>query len=166
MTAPRRIVLETSDRTSDWSIVAACIDSALYVGRCDFSDSAETTGGFDIEPIQDFLTWMIRDRFGSDADSLIEYIERNGLTVTSWLGLDKTENLADGLSIAEFGPKNAAQLSQVGWRSPRTCTIIEGDVLALLLLADRCQGASAWIRVEELLARAGMEGIPRDRGYV
>ena len=53
-----------------WADVLAWSGGALYLGNCDYSDSDEETGGFDIDEPLALLAWLITDRFGQSNDAL------------------------------------------------------------------------------------------------
>ena len=76
----RRITMETGQGFGvSWANVLAWSGSALHLGHCDYSDSDEETGGFDIDEPLDLLAWLIADRFGQDNDALGEYAARVGI---------------------------------------------------------------------------------------
>lgn len=163
-----RIVLEQRQGlfAGDWVVVATCISGGLYVGRCDYGDGDDSTEGFDITPVDELLSWLVRDRFCEDADGLIEYAQRKGLPVSLWEKITDPSDLPVGLSVVVIFGEGDAQITQVGLTSARTCRVSKGCVLALSLLADRCQGSDALDRVERVVAMAGVTAVPRDRGYV
>lgn len=163
-----RIVLEESRAllSSDWAIVATCVQGVLYVGRCDYGDGDETTGGMDITPVDALLSWLVRNRFGEEADGLTAYVNERGFTSSPWEEITDPGGLPDGLSVVVMSDEGAAQIAQIGSGAPRACWVAAGCLLALSLLADQCQGPDAWERVEHLVAQAGVTAVTRDRGYV
>jgi len=146
--------------------VATCINGVLYVGRCDYGDGDDTTGGFDITPLDEFLSWLVRERFGQDADGLTAYATERGLTPSTWEEITDPSGLPNGLSVVAISDAGDARIGEVGPGLSRACWISTGCLLALSLLEDCCQGPDAWERVERLLGEAGVTAVPRDRGYV
>ena len=163
-----RVVLEASRAlsSSDWAVVATCTNGALYVGRCDYGDGDDTTGGFDITPLDEFLSWLVREGFDQDADGLTVYAAERGLTSSPWEEMTDPSGLPDGLSVVATSDAGDTRIAEAGSGLSRACWISTGCLHALSLLADRCQGPDAWEQAERLLVEAGVTAVPRDRGYV
>ncbi len=132
----QRVVLEESRAllSSDWAIVAKCIQGGLYVGRCDYGDGDETTEGFDITPVDALLSWLVRDRFGEDTEGLTAYAKERGFTPTAWEEITDSKDMPEGLSVVAMSDEGDAQIAQIGSGAPQACWLSTGCLLALSLL--------------------------------
>jgi hypothetical protein len=163
-----RVVLEQNHRllAGDWAVIAKCVDDVLYVGRCDYGDSDESTSGIDVQPVARLLEWMLRERFGDSGEAVREYALARGVAVSGWVTSEPDGEPALGLCVGEFSLGSGVVVSEVGPRETRSCRIEEACELVLGLLADKCRGSDSWTRVNELIDRSGVSGVPKDRGYV
>lgn len=163
----RRITMETGQGFGvSWANVLAWSGSALYLGHCDYSDSDEQTGGFDIDEPLDLLAWLITDRFGQSNDALGEYAARVGIDVADWQRRPRSVETDQGTVVERMeGAESIIVVFRAG-HGEKAAVIGDWQALTLLLLADRCQGVGAWGRVRALLEQAGATTTTIDHGYV
>jgi len=163
----QRITLETGQGFGvSWANVLAWSGSALYLGRCDYSDSDEETGGFDIDEPLDLLAWLITDRFGQDNDALGEYAARVGIEVADWQRRPRSVETDRGAGVERMEGGEGIIVVFPDGQEEIAAVVGDWQALTLLLLADRCQGVGAWVRVRALLEQAGASTTTIDRGYV
>lgn len=149
-----------------WANVLAWSGSALYLGHCDYSDSDEQTGGFDIDKPLDLLAWLITDRFGQDNDALGEYAARVGIDVADWQRRPRSAAIDRGAVVERMEGAEGIIVAFPDGQGEIAAVIGDWQALTLLLLADRCQGVRAWGRVRALLEQAAATTTTIDRGYV
>ena len=163
----QRITLDKSHGFGvSWANVLAWSGSALYLGNCDYSDSDEQTGGFDIDAPLDLLAWLIADRFGRDNDALGEYAARVGIEVAAWQRRPRSVETDQGTVVERMEGAEGIIVVFPDGQGEKAAVIGDWQTLTLLLLADRCQGVGAWGRVGALLKQAGATTTTIDRGYV
>ena len=149
-----------------WADVLAWSGGALYLGNCDYSDSDEETGGFDIDEPLALLAWLITDRFGQSNDALGEYAARVGIEVAAWQRRPRSVETDRGAVVERMEGAEGIIVVFPDGQGEKAAVIGDWQTLTLLLLADRCQGVGAWGRFGALLKQAGATTTTIDRGYV